>query len=291
MASVVRCYGAKPDNPDWRDIRKEYTEIPSWDYYYTQDLQKYVDHVYDQGSIASCTANALCAAYGLDLKKQSQTLDGGYQYFNPSRLFLYYNTRDYELTTFQDSGASIRDTIKALNRKGVCEESSWPYIPSNLTKKPSSSCYKSAEGNTLCKYERLMQDVDQLRACLNSNCPFVFGFNVYASFYNIGSDGVMTMPWYYREKEIGKHAVVAVGYSDRKQQFKVLNSWGPNWGDHGYFYVPYDFIKEDRWCFDFWKITFSCQKGKPRPKDTVTMGYATSGGSSYGKSYGAPRYR
>ena len=67
---VVRYYGAKPDNPDPRDHSKTYSkeEIPSSP---TVDLRKYVKCVYDQGDLGSCTANALCGAYALDLQKQS----------------------------------------------------------------------------------------------------------------------------------------------------------------------------------------------------------------------------
>jgi C1A family cysteine protease len=40
------------------------------------------------------------------------------------------------------------------------------------------------------------------------------------------------------EATIGGHAVVAVGYSDPQSHVIVRNSWGPSWGDCGYFYLP-----------------------------------------------------
>lgn len=234
---------------------------------------KYVDHVYDQGHLGSCTANALCAAYGLDLKKEQQTLTTGYKYFNPSRLFLYYNTRDAEGTAYSDSGASIRDTVKVLNHTGVCEEVDWPYDVKKFKEKPPQYAYNDAVGNTVCQYERLLQDVDQFRACLNDNCPFVFGFKVYSSFYQISGDGMMPLPTESEKKDgpQGSHAVTAVGYSDTKKCIIVLNSWGQNWGKYGYFYMPYAFIKDRDMCFDFWKISFACQRGKPRPSDSVKL--------------------
>ena len=84
---LFRGHGAKPDRHDDRDFSKQYSraEVTSAPYV---SLQSCVDHIYDQGQLDSCTANALCAAYGIDLKKQS-----GYQYFNPSRLFTFVSMK------------------------------------------------------------------------------------------------------------------------------------------------------------------------------------------------------
>ena len=90
----MACYycGTKPDSYDHRDYKKIYTlaETAAWPQSNTVDLRRYIRLVYDQGELS---ANALCAAYAMDLEKQP-----GFDYFNPSRLFLYYNTRDYEGT-------------------------------------------------------------------------------------------------------------------------------------------------------------------------------------------------
>ncbi len=64
------------------------------------------------------------------------------------------------------------------------------------------------------------------------------------------------------EKPIGGHAVCAIGFSDIKKSsdgkhvgyFKIRNSWGPNWGLEGYFWMPYDYIKAGL-CSDAWVIT------------------------------------
>ena len=262
-------YGARQDTRDERDHSKVYSDsqIPSTP---NIDLRSYVDHVYDQGELGSCTASALCAAHGLDLKKWSLTSGEGY----PSRLFLYYNTREYEGTSQHDAGASIRDTVKALNRYGVCTEEDWPYSIKEYRNKPPMSCYESARRSNLCKYERLNQDTDQLRACLSDQCSFIFWFNVYHSFhdYNNQNYGVMSMPTCYEcfHEPIGRQTVMAVGYDDNKKHFIILNSWGEGWGDGGYFYMPYNFIKDSSMCYDFWKVTFQCENGQHCPCDTTS---------------------
>ncbi len=50
------------------------------------------------------------------------------------------------------------------------------------------------------------------------------------------------------------HAVTCVGYNDYKQTFIVRNSWGKEWGDKGYFYMPYAYLLDGHLSMDFWCI-------------------------------------
>ena len=175
-------------------------------------------------------------------------------FFDPSRLFLYYNAR--KKGDLHDNGAYIRDTIKSIHCDGVRKERTWPYNTKKFAEKPPGKAYDEAKDNIVSKYERLHQDIDQFQACLMNNCPFVFGFNVASSFHKTNNPlAQMPMPK-PDEKIVGSHAVLAVGYDDRNRHFTILNSWGQDWGDNGYFYMPYDFIKESNWCYNFWKIPF-----------------------------------
>ena len=263
VMSGVGYYGCKQDSDDHKDQWKVYDMVPSVLSHRKVDLRKYVDHVYDQGRLLSCTANAVCAAYGFESKKRMPSVELSLvdmiqrelQIPNtppaPSRLSLYYNTRKIEETS-KDSGASLRSTIKAWKQCGVCTEEEWPYVVERFDEKPPCT----VGGNTVIEYKRLDQDIDQFRACLIEKCPFVFGFNVYKSFhFTDNTTGEMPMPITHDSIE-GSHAVMAVGYDDERSHFIVLNSWGKQWGDKGYFYMPYEFIKNKVFCFDFWKITF-----------------------------------
>ena len=58
----------------------------------------------------------------------------------------------------------------------------------------------------------------------------------------------------FGERVVGGHAVCAVGYDDAKQWFIVRNSWGASWGDHGYFYMPYDYLTNASLSSSFWTI-------------------------------------
>jgi C1A family cysteine protease len=66
--------------------------------------------------------------------------------------------------------------------------------------------------------------------------------------------GVVPLPG-PREKVLGGHAVLAVGYDDAKQCFIVRNSWGTKWGDKGHCYMPYAYLTDSDLAADFWTIT------------------------------------
>ena len=57
-----------------------------------------------------------------------------------------------------------------------------------------------------------------------------------------------------KEKSVGGHAVMAVGYDDNKQTFLIRNSWGPKWGKKGCFTIPYAYLTSSRLASDFWTI-------------------------------------
>jgi C1A family cysteine protease len=235
----------------------------------TADLLSIVDltpqftfPVFDQGQIGACTANALTAAFEFDRIKHNQLPP-----FTPSRLFIYYNARVIEDTVEYDNGASIRSGIQSLRQKGVCMEELWPYVdtPASLetdefplnskpVTKPPDIAYLEASKYIITKYERVDQTLDALRTCIASGYPFAFGMLVFDSWEINGIHStIIPIPTRY-DKDVGGHAVVAVGYDNNTKLFKFRNSWGPNKGDNGYFYIHYDHIINPILVFDFWVI-------------------------------------
>jgi len=250
-------FGWVPDVPDFRD---QYYQVspalietgvpPSVDLRTTPELQQ--SPVLDQGQLGSCTANSIATALTYALLKQKQPL------FQPSRLFIYYNERAMEGSIHSDAGAMLRDGIKSVNRQGACKEvPTWPYDIYKFATKPPAKAYNEAGLHQALQYRRLNNtDINQLKACLASGFPFVFGFTVYQSFMTaqVGRTGIVPMPQSH-EAVMGGHAVLAVGYDDSKQVFIVRNSWGDHWGDKGYFYIPYQYLTNTDLAVDFWTIT------------------------------------
>jgi C1A family cysteine protease len=66
--------------------------------------------------------------------------------------------------------------------------------------------------------------------------------------------GNMPYPNTKRERLLGGHAVLLVGYDKRKKVFIARNSWGTNWGIKGYFYMPFDMVIKPNMSSDYWII-------------------------------------
>jgi C1A family cysteine protease len=243
-------YGWIRDLPDQRDRKFRLTQdtqaaspLPD-----SVDLRGQCPPVYDQGTLGSCTANAIAAALEFDAARQKLPVS------TPSRLFIYYNERAMEGTVSTDAGAQIRDGIKSVGQWGDCPETEWPYDVSQFAVQPPPSCYGDASKHLALVYESVEQNLGDLRGCLAAGFPFVFGFTVYASFESeyVARTGNVPMPHWF-ERVIGGHAVMAVGYNDASATFTVRNSWGPGWGDAGYFYFPYAYMTSVL-SSDFWTI-------------------------------------
>lgn len=229
------------------------------------DLRNKCPPIYDQLQLGSCTANALASAH----QYVNMPLSG-------SRLFLYYNERMLDKSINVDAGSTISQGINALKKYGLCKESLWTYSD-NSTKfrtKPPTVCYTDALLNQVISANPIAQNLNSMKQCLTNGYPFVFGFIVYESFESdvVSKTGFIPMPS-SGEQILGGHAVMCVGYDDTINRFIVRNSWGGDWGDNGYFYMPYAYFTNQNLSGDFWEITKveipspkPIPKPKPKPK-------------------------
>jgi C1A family cysteine protease len=242
---MKRIYGWKRDLPDSRDFL--YSAIqPKLKLPRKVDLRNTCSAVENQEDIGSCTANAIVG--GLEyLECKNHT-----NFYDISRLFIYYNERVLEGTVQEDAGALIRDGIKTLVKYGYCSENLCPYITKDFTKKPTRKAYNEAKQHKITSYHAV-RNLKEMLKCLAEGYPVIFGFTVYEGFESeeIAKTGIANMPK-ENESTVGGHAVLAVGYNQETKRILVRNSWGEGWGDKGYFTLPYEYV--EKLADDFWTI-------------------------------------
>jgi C1A family cysteine protease len=248
-ASNFGAYGWLPQLPDLRDARLSIpatTALPG-----EVDLSSQPDMppVYDQGQLNSCTANALAAAVDFDNHLEHK------EFLTPSRLWIWYQERLMEGHVGENTGAMIRDGAKVVAKLGVCPETDWPYDPATFAQPPPQQDYTDALRDRVLTYSTVPQDLWSLKSVLAGGRPVVFGFTVYSAFESqqVADTGIVPMPD-PSGQVLGGHAVVLVGYNDAVDRFRVRNSWGPNWGQAGYFEMPYLYVTSPSLATDFWVL-------------------------------------
>ena len=245
-------YNLRRDKPDSRDrvmlIRPNLAVMPQ-----VIDLRPNCPAIYDQGDLGSCSANAIGAALDFIHKQDNPTKD----FFNPSRLFIYFNERSSEGTIDIDAGASIRDGIVSVNQTGACKETTWPYDISQFKIKPPIIAYNEARDYQAIAYQRVPLIPDMIQSVLAANMPIVCGISIYSSFESevVAKTGLVPLPDTQHEQGLGGHAVVIVGIDSIRQIFIIRNSWGVGWGQAGYFTVPFAYLVNSGLAWDAWAIS------------------------------------
>jgi C1A family cysteine protease len=244
---IQRKFTWKKDTEDTRDYIYRSLSPPLAKRPTKVDLRPLDGPIEDQGDLGSCTANAIAGNLQFIEKKDKLPVDMF------SRLFIYYGERLIEGTVSEDSGSTLRDGIKTLAANGACHESTWPYDPSRFTEVPPQAAFDEAMNHRISQYLRLLS-LDDMKNCIATGYPFVFWFQVYQAFESpkVAKTGIVSFPK-KGEQCIGGHAVMALGYNDSTGRFIVRNSWGTDWGQKGYFELPYSFFSKGL-ADDFWTI-------------------------------------
>lgn len=266
-------YGTIPDRPDRRDFI--YSPMRMKGLPALVDLRRDCPPVYNQGKLNSCSAQALAAAVWLAARRE------GIRPVAVSRLFLYYNERAREGTTGVGGVVSLRDGFRSLARQGVCVESMWPYRISRFADRPPAACFRAAIKRRAHSYQRIRRHILHLKYCLAEGYPFVMAICVYKGLESAAArrTGLVPLPR-RREPPLGGHAVLVVGYSDRRQSFLVRNSWGPRWGLRGYFWLRYRFVTDPARAWDFWTVRVCGTAGARRKTDRSSRRFHAGAGGS-----------
>jgi C1A family cysteine protease len=224
-----------------------------------EDLRSWCSPIEDQGMLGSCTAQA-----GVGLLEYFERRAFSH-HLDASRMFLYKVTRNLMQLT-GDTGATIRDTMKAMVLFGIPPEKYWEYYIPTFDDEPSAFCYAFAQNYQTIQYYRHDPPgtspgtlLTSIKTYLAAKLPCIFGFAAFSSIPR-RNEGTGDIPFpTLGDVFLGGHAVVTVGFNDKHKiagdtgALLIRNSWGVEWGEAGYGWLPYKYI-EAGLAVDFWSL-------------------------------------
>jgi C1A family cysteine protease len=157
----------------------------------------------------------------------------------------------YALCKAQDGipdkeGTYPRVAMQVLHKAGICQEEILPYSRMSWPKLPEVPNEANTDGQQfkIGAYARL-QTLDEVKQAIVRDGPVLAGILVCENFMHPTERGIIDMP---SGRILGGHAICVMGYDDTMTArghtgfLEVRNSWGPDWGDAGYCWIPYDFF-------------------------------------------------
>lgn len=149
----------------------------------------------------------------------------------------YIMAKTKELEGNTGWGAYIRNTFKAVNQFGAPEEHllpepeavmSWQeYLKPNFTEILNANAARHKSGS----YWRVETRVEAIKQSIYQNKQSVsIGIPWFSSYNRPNQDGTLPPP----DRDSLGHAIEVIGW--KGNQLRCKNSFGENWGDHGYFW-------------------------------------------------------
>lgn len=225
------------------------TELPAS---YDLSSQPYFPKVGNQGSMGSCSAwAAIYYAYGyLEARDNNWTdVKAG---TDPAHLMSptwTYNKIDGGV----DHGSWMSENVQVAADWGVASMATMPYVQTDCVSWGGQAAFREAPLHRASSY---IQDywlrgdaaVAFIKYRVSSDVPVTFALDShqYASAFR---DNYIISSSEYNGVE-QNHANTIVGYDDSVGEdgemgaFRVVNSWGEGWGDHGYYWLTYDALRK-----------------------------------------------
>lgn len=192
----------------------------------------------NQGEQGSCVAwaTAYAARSYYDARQQSSKPSDSKHVFSPA--FVYNQLKMGGC----DGGSSMSMALDLLKKTGVASLAEFPYDPHNCSLLPDARVVSEAASFRIDDWKKVDgHNLDDIKGQIFAGNPVVFGMFVSDSFDRLGKNQIYND---LSSPRTGGHAMVLVGYSEARQAFKLVNSWGDNWADKGFGWISYQAIEK-----------------------------------------------
>lgn len=240
-----RTFDARPDRVDLRDrlYQPPLVSLPERfpnPQIIDQRLGSYARRfVLDQGQEGACTGFGLSAMINYLLWRRNDYRLRGHS--NVSARMLYHMARLYDEWPGEDyEGSSCRGAMKGWHRHGVCRETLWPYRNRSgkiIFVEPKTGWRADAATRPLGAYYRIEKDsIADMQSALFEVGAIYCAATVHEGWFL----GTTDQPTIIKPNpnHTGGHAFALIGYTT--DGFILQNSWGADWGYHGFAVFSYE---------------------------------------------------
>ncbi len=167
-------------------------------------------------------------------------------------------------------GWYIHGALEFIKQNGIPFEDCMPYTESDQV--PCDSVCADWESNKITipgwGFVTLEEaDVQKIKNAVYMH-PLSVSYVVYEDFYSY-TRGVYEHVW---GDVVGGHAVLIVGWDDELECWIVKNTWGPNWGEDGYFRIKWGDSGMGSWSPFIWdNLTANASLSVESPKYQYTL--------------------
>ena len=201
------------------------------------DLSELLPPVGNQLQQGSCTSWAV--TYYLKSFQEHLQSNNPYDNTNLMSPAFSYN----QLTMGNCNGTAISATLEILKTQGSSILELMPYNPNECATQPDEVIKNAAVINKISEYYYLDNNelTRQMKTLITEKQPIIIAAWLTDKF-GIKDNFNLTA---YRPHNVnfneqgGCHAMLVVGYDDNFDAFKVVNSWGTDWGDDGFVWIDY----------------------------------------------------
>jgi len=204
-------------------------------------LLKYAPKRMHQGNQGSCVGWASSYAARTILQARATGVDPNNVVFSPSYL---YN----QIALDGCNGAYMNNAMETLLKHGDLPFSKFGYDDSDCSRQPTQSQATEAAQFRTKGYNRLSQggndyglDMNGIKQHLAQGAPVVIGMMVGGTFMQdmVGKNVWQPTQRDYSGYGFSGHAMCVIGYDDDREMVQIMNSWGPEWGNNGTAWIPY----------------------------------------------------
>ncbi len=203
------------------------------------DLSSRMPPVGSQGHLGSCSAWAAYAARSYysgalerrDLQQPANLLSPNY---------VFHLARGGGRVC---EGSSYDDVIKVL-RRGALSLADYAYSDACVPPAPPQIVARAHDFRVRGLNRVDISRRDDAKGQLARSAPVLISFYASTAFQKFrGAETFTERAMPRDDKKAGWHAMTLVGYDERRQAFRLINSWGRGWGDHGYAWISYDLLQ------------------------------------------------